>query len=448
MTDMPRPKQGSGHMCLFAERIALLGNESAFKIGQDILRVESSGRSVIKLNLGEPDFNSADNINQTAIDHILAGNSHYVDPQGLLPLRESIAARLSETREIKAEANRVVVTSGGKPPIGYSMLTYVDPGDEVIYPNPGFPIYESWINFVQALPRPLNLLEEKDFRIDLNELEQLVNRKTKLIILNSPSNPTGGVLTRDDLAQLSKILKAKAHPEFRILSDEVYEEILFDNLTHRSVISQPGMTEHTVILNSHSKTFAMTGWRIGYALLPTRMEAEAFKQWNINTSSCTPPFIQMAAKEALDNPENRKIVAAMRNKFQERRDIVIEALNRIEGVRCVKPTGAFYAFPNIEGVCRRLGAIDYWREKIEQDTKVPSPATLFQLFTLYRHGVATLDRNSFGTIDSQGQHFLRISLASDLASLTEGVRRLAAAASDQIGFQEFLSDWRKIVGDE
>jgi aspartate/methionine/tyrosine aminotransferase len=191
----------------------------------------------------------------------------------------------------------------------------------------------------------------------------------------------------------------------------------------------------------------MTGWRVGYAFLPTGDEAGTFKRWNINTYSCTPPFIQMAAREALENPENRKIVAAMRNTFQERRNAVIEALNRIEGFSCAMPAGAFYAFPNIEGACRHLGAIDYRRENEDRETGTPPPSALFQLFALYRHGVATLDRDSFGTIDSRGQHYLRISLASDMSDLMEGVRRLAAAASDRTGFQDFMSSWREIVND-
>jgi aspartate/methionine/tyrosine aminotransferase len=431
-------------MSLYAERMARLGNESAFKVGEDIRRVEAKGKTVIKLNLGEPDFNSADNINRAAINNILSGNSHYVDPQGILPFRESIAHNLAERRGICSSPERVVVVSGGKPPIGYSLLTYVNPGDEVIYPNPGFPIYESWIKFVQAKPMPLNLIEERDFRFDLAELERLVTKRTKLVIINSPSNPTGGVLTWGDLAQIAEILKAKAHPEFRVLSDEVYEEIVFDNQAHLSIISQPGMEDHTIILNSHSKTFAMTGWRVGYALLPTEEEAQVFKKWNINTFSCTPPFIQMAAKEALDNPENQVIVAAMRDTFQKRRDVIVEELNQIQGIKCVKPAGAFYAFPNIEGVCRDLGALDYWAENNKQGVKVPPPSTLFQLFALYYHGVATLDRTSFGTIDSQGQHYLRISLACDLETLNEGVRRLKAATADMEGFKEFLDIREKI----
>ncbi len=425
-------------MGVFSQRMNVLGTENAFKLGRDIQKVESGGQDVVKLNLGEPDFDSAENINQAAIAEIQAGNSHYVDPRGLLPLRRSIAGHIEHTRGVSVDPERVVVTSGGKPPIGYSILTYVDPGDEVIYPNPGFPIYESWIDLVGGVPRPLELKEEKDFRFDASDLESLVTDRTKLIIINSPSNPTGGVLTREDLRQVAEILQRKAHPDFRVLSDEVYEEIVFDGLSHESIVSEPGMAGRTVIMNSHSKTFAMTGWRLGYALLPTVEEADAFFQWNVNLYSCTPPFIQMAAKAALDNPENQGIVRSMRKTFQERRDAVVAALNRIEGLRCVQPKGAFYAFPNIEGICRRLGIPDASARLQADDQRGLQPSTLFQMFALYKHGVATLDRTAFGTRDTEGRHYLRISLASDLASLQEGVRRLEAAAKDEQGFAEFM----------
>jgi aspartate/methionine/tyrosine aminotransferase len=268
----------------------------------------------------------------------------------------------------------------------------------------------------------------------------LVNEKTKLVIINSPSNPTGGVLTKEDLEETSSLLRDKAHPEFRVLSDEVYEEILFDGIKHESILSEPGMAERTILLNCHSKTFAMTGWRVGYAVLPSVEEADVFFQWNVNTYSCTPPFIQMAAKEALDNPLLKDSVAFMRQKFQQRRDVIIEALNRIDGFNCVSPQGAFYAFPNISGACQRLGILDYYREMKEKNRETAQPATLFQKFALYRHGVATLDRAAFGSINAEGQHFLRVSLASDLESLKEGVRRLEAASRDKDGMAEFIDN--------
>jgi aspartate aminotransferase len=422
----------------FAKRLGRLGTENAFKVGEDIKRVEDAGKDVVKLNLGEPDYDSAENINRVANEQINAGNSHYTDPQGVLPLRESIAKDLAKSRRVEVDPARIVVTSGGKPPISYSMMSYVDPGDEVIYPNPGFPIYESWVKFMNAVPRPLNLVEQKGFSFDLSDVEALVNRKTKLVIINSPSNPTGGVISKDDLAGLARLLLDKAHPQFRVLSDEVYDHILFDGHRHHSILCEPGMAEHTILLNSLSKTYAMTGWRIGYAVLPTKAEAMCFKQLNINIYSCTPPFIQMAAKQAIDDVENQRIAAGMTRQFQERRDVVIKALNQIRGFSCINPLGAFYAFPNISQACSELGIMEYCQSQAG-NPKAPMPSTIFQMFALYEHGVATLDRAAFGGVDCQGQHYLRISLASDIGTLEKGVERLDAAVNDQSGIQSFMN---------
>ncbi|MDJ0783210.1 MAG: aminotransferase class I/II-fold pyridoxal phosphate-dependent enzyme [Desulfosarcinaceae bacterium] len=432
-------------MTLTAKRMLLLGSENAFKVGDDIRRAEALGTSVIKLNLGEPDFDSAPNINQAACQAIAAGDAHYCDPQGLLSLRRSIAASVFKSRGVRVDPDQVVVTCGGKPPIGYSVLTYVDPGDEVIYPNPGFPIYESWIKFVEAIPRPMMLKEERSFRLDLDDLAPLISENTKLIILNSPSNPTGGVLTKDDLVAIATLLKERAHPQFRILSDEVYEKILFDGRRHESILSLPEMRAHTILLNSHSKTYAMTGWRVGYAVLPSVEEAQIFRQWNINTYSCVPPFIQRAAQQAIDDAQNDEIVSKMTAEFERRRDRVIDALNEIPGVRCVKPAGAFYAFPNIAGVIRHLDIMERYEALLRPGCQPVDPSTMFQLFALYRHGVATLDRAAFGINGSFGQHYLRISLASDTATLMTGVRRLAAAAVDREGWLRFAREESQLL---
>jgi len=426
-----------------ADRVKNLGDESAFKVGDDIRKCEAKGLSVVRLNIGEPDFDSAPNINRVAIQNIEDGNSHYIDPQGILSFRGSIARVMAETRNIQLPPDHIVVTSGGKPVIGYSMIAYVNPGDEVIYPSPGFPIYESWITFLGAVPVPVYLKEEKDFRFDATDLEPLVTSKTKLLIINSPSNPTGCVLTREDLSGIASLLAQKADPNFRILSDEVYDEIVFDGLRHESMLSVPGMDRHTILLNSLSKSFAMTGWRLGYAVLPTVEEAMLFRQLNINTYSCTPPFIQMAGKAALDNKENKTIVSAMRREFQTRRDVMIEALNRIDGICCVKPAGAFYAYPNITGVCEKLGILSAYEEKARNLKDIASPSTLFQLFALYVHGVATLDRSSFGQIGCENSHYLRLSMASDMETLKEGIGRLADASADVDGFQDFMNRWLK-----
>ncbi|MBW2059562.1 MAG: pyridoxal phosphate-dependent aminotransferase [Deltaproteobacteria bacterium] len=427
-------------MNLYADRIQNLGTENAFKIGDDIRRCEQQGMKVVKLNLGEPDFNSAENINQVAIENIRAGNSHYTDPQGILPLRESICRHLLKTRGITVDPRQVVVTTGAKPPISYTMMTYVNPGDEVIYPSPGFPIYESWVTFVGAVPVPLHLEEDKGFRFDAADLERLISPRTKILIINSPSNPTGGVLTGEDLAGIARVVKDRADPNIRIYSDEVYEDIIFDGKEHESIVSIPDMANNTILESGHSKSFAMTGWRLGYAVLPTVEEAMVFRQLNINLISCTPPFIQEAGREALDNEENRRIIAAMVAEFEKRRDVVVEALNRIEGIHCNKPEGAFYVFPNIGGVCADLGIIDAYEKLPPETKKRTSPSTMFQMFALYRHGVATMDRRSFGVVGSEGKHYLRLSTATDIESLKEGVRRIEAAAKDKKGFEGFIKE--------
>jgi aspartate/methionine/tyrosine aminotransferase len=426
-------------MSVFADRVNSLGTENAFKIGDDIRRCEQKGMKVVKLNLGEPDFNSADNINRVAIKNIEAGNSHYTDPQGIIALRETIARQVSRTRGIEVDPRQVVVTSGAKPPISYTMMSYVNPGDEVIYPSPGFPIYESWVTFVGAKAVPLHLEEEKGFRFDAGDIERLLTRKTKVLIVNSPSNPTGGVLTLDDLRDIAKVIRDKASPDIRIYSDEVYEDIVFDGKKHQSIVSQPGMREKTVMVSGHSKSYAMTGWRLGYAVLPSVEEAMTFRQLNINIISCTPPFIQEAGKQALDGNENRPIVASMAAEFQKRRDVVVSMLNAIDGIHCNKPEGAFYVFPNIAGACKTLGVIDAFESLDVQTKKRTSPSTMFQMFALYEHGVATMDRRSFGVIGSEGKHFLRLSTATSMELLKEGVRRIEAASKDREGFARFVA---------
>ena len=425
-------------MNVYADRVRTLGTENAFKIGDDIRRCEAAGVGVIKLNLGEPDFNSAENINEVAIRNIRDGNAHYTDPQGILPLRESIARQVTETRGLQVDPQQIVVTTGAKPPISYTMMTYVDPGDEVIYPSPGFPIYESWVTFVGAVPVPLHLEESKGFRFDAADLERLITPKTKVLMISSPSNPTGGVLTGQDLQDIARVIHERADPSIRIYSDEIYEHIIFDRKEHESILSIPGMAKNTVLVSGHSKSYAMTGWRLGYAVLPTVEEAMIFRQLNINIISCTPPFIQEAGKEALDNEKNKGIIASMVREFERRRDVVVESLNRIQGIHCNKPEGAFYVFPNIGGVCEDLGITKAY-EKLPPDTKArTSPSTLFQMFALYHHGVATMDRRSFGVIGSEGKHYLRLSTAAEMDSLKEGVRRIEAASQDRAGSEAFM----------
>lgn len=423
---------------LYAERINRLGTENAFRIGAEIRKAEAAGVKVIKLNLGEPDFVSAPPINECAKREIDAGNSHYCDPQGLLPLRETLARQVSETRGFPVDPETVVVTPGAKPPIFYTMMAYVDPGDEVIYPSPGFPIYESCVMFANAKPVPLHLEESRGFRFTAGDIERLITAKTKVIVLNSPSNPTGGVLTRQDLEEIAEVVRAKCDESVRIYSDEVYEYIIFEGAKHFSIAQCAGMRPRTVLVSGHSKTFAMTGWRLGYAVLPSRDEAEVFKNLNVNIISCMPPFIQLAGREAYENPALRPIVADMVRQFEDRRNQVVAALNAIPGFTCAKPMGAFYVFPNIEGACRTLGVLDAYESIAPEKRPKTSPSALFQRFALFRHGVATVDRNSFGRVGAEGRHYVRLSTATDMNSLMEGVRRLAAAAADPRGFGEFF----------
>jgi aspartate/methionine/tyrosine aminotransferase len=427
-------------MGLIADRMATLGTENAFKIGEDIARAEKRGRDVIRFTLGEPDFDSAPHINDVAIDQIRSGNTHYTDPAGTLSFRRAVAAHLSRTRGLDVDPDRVIALPGAKPAIPYTLLTYVNPGDEVIYPSPGFPIYESMVTFCGARPVPLPLQEERGFAFAPEDLEARITSRTKLVILCSPSNPTGGVLSRELLEALADVIRRKCHPEARVYSDEIYEQITYDGFQHHSIASLPGMAERTVVSSGHSKSYAMTGWRIGFAVLPTLEEARLFKQININIVSCVPPFIQEAAREAYENPKTGEVVAHMVSEFKARRDYVVPALNDIAGVHCNKPLGAFYVFPNVGGLSRSLGILDFYDQLSSEKAVRTSPATLLMRFLVYYHGVALVDRRSFGVIGSEGQHFVRLSIATDLDSLRRGIERIRNAARDEAGFSAFTRD--------
>ncbi|MGK5081787.1 aminotransferase class I/II-fold pyridoxal phosphate-dependent enzyme [Bdellovibrionota bacterium FG-1] len=428
-----------------ANRMKLLGSENAFKVGDDIKRCEALGTKVIRFNLGEPDFDSAEHINRVAIEHIQKGNSHYCPPAGLEGLRKAIARQVAETRGIPIDPERIIVTTGAKPPIGYALMTYVNPGDEVIYPSPGFPIYESWITFMGAKAVPLHLDEKKGFSFSAADLKKLITKKTKLIFLNSPSNPTGGVLTKEEIDEIAEVILKHCHKNVRVYSDEVYEHILFDGMKHASIASAKGMAERTIIVSGHSKSFAMTGWRLGYAILPTDEEAAIFKNLNINNYSCTPPFIQEAGREAIENIKSHAVIQQMVGEFQKRRNVVVDALNAIPGVTCAMPKGAFYAFPNIAGVCESLGVHALYKKLPRALQAKTSPSTLFQKFLLYRYGVATMDRRSFGQIGSKNKHYLRISTATDLALLREGIQRIGQASKDRKGFASFIKEGKHYV---
>ncbi len=427
-------------MPLYARRLDDLGVEGSFTFGEDIARCAARGRDVVRLTIGEPDFDSAPHINEAGIGEIRRGNTHYSDPQGVLPLRRAIAAYLERTRGIPADADRVVVLPGAKPSISLTLQTYVDPGDEVIYPSPGFAIYESWTTFVRGMPVPLRLREERDFTFSADDLAALITPKTKLIMLCSPSNPTGGVLPASLLAEVAAVIRERCRPDVRVYSDEIYEHILFDGARHASIASQPGMAERTILASGHSKGFAMTGWRLGYALLPTADEAQTFKRQVIQTTSCVPPFTQEAGRVALESAASYEAIDRMVAEFARRRDWVVPALNAMPGVQCRRPQGAFYVFPNIAGLCERLGVLDAYAALEPERRRRTSPSRLFQLFALYHHGVAVLHRESFGTRGAEGEHYVRLSIATSLDRLREGVARLAAAGDDREGFARFMRE--------
>ena len=431
-------------MALLSRRVQQIGTENAFKIGPYINEVAATGRKVIRCNLGEPDFPLAPYIREEVKRQLDADNTHYVDPQGILPLREAIAAEMGARRGLELSPDRVVVFPGGKPPIGFSQQVYCDPGDEVIYPSPGFPIYESFTGYLGLKPVPLHLDEDKGFAFNGDDLAPLITPRTKLIILNFPSNPTGGVASKAQLESIADVILSRAPADVRIYSDEIYENILFDGSRHFSIASLPGMAERTVIASGASKSYSWTGGRIGWAVLPTAQEALAFKTLNINYFSCVAGYNQMGARTAIVSPESPPTIERMVRAFQQRRDHVVAALNSIEGIRCQMPKGAFYVFPNIAGLCERLGALELYETLPPEVKPLSSPSTLVQMFLLFRYGVAVLDRRAFGAIGAEGRHFLRISVATALEDLELGMERIGEASGDRDGFAEFVREGRRL----
>ena len=425
-------------MGLYSKKSERIDTENAFKIGPQIRSIEEQGKKVIKCNLGEPDFPVPEFIKEEVKRQLDLDNTHYCDPQGIPSLRKAIAKQLSETRRIQATPDRIVVFPGAKPPIGLCQQTYCDPGDEVIYPSPGFPIYESFIRYIEARPVPIHLREEKNFTLSGEDIQSLLTKKTKMIFLNFPSNPTGGVASPEQLRDIADVIQRRGSEEIRIFSDEVYEDILFDGAKHHSIISCPGMEKVTILVSGASKSFSWTGGRIGWALFPTVEEAEVFRNLNINYFSCVPPYNQEGARLALESPLSQNAIRSMVNTFQERRGIVIDGLNRIKGIRCQKPKGAFYVFPNISEVCENLGIMEAFQSLPPDLQKKTSPSTLFQMFLLFEYQVATMDRKSFGRIGAENFHYLRLSFATDTDSLKEGLRRLSIASQDKKGFGQFF----------
>ena len=325
-----------------AARMGRLGTETAFEVLAKAKRLEAEGMDVIHLEIGEPDFDTPANIRRAASEALNQGYTHYGPSPGLTEVRERIALETSETRGISVTGDNVVITPGAKPIMFFTMLTLVDEGDEVLYPNPGFPIYESMIRFVGGVPVPMKLLASRDFDVDLDEVASQITPKTKLMIINSPNNPCGSIIAKEGLKALADL--AMEH-DITVLSDEVYRRILYEG-EHHSIASFPGMKERTIILDGFSKTYAMTGWRIGYGVMPLEL-VEPISRLSTNSVSCTASFTQRAVLEAMDGPQDDAY--AIVAEFRKRRDIIVNGLNRIPGIHCPMPKGAFYIFPSIEG---------------------------------------------------------------------------------------------------
>jgi aspartate/methionine/tyrosine aminotransferase len=380
-----------------AERMTRLGTESAFEVLARARALERGGRDVVHLEIGEPDFDTPAHIKEAAKRALDSGATHYGPSAGLPELREAIARDVSATRGIPVSTEEVVVTPGAKPIMFFTILALVGPGDEVVYPNPGFPIYESVINFAGGVPVPIPLREESGFGFDLDLFERSVGRRTRLIILNSPQNPTGGVLAREEIERVAEIARRFRTP---VLSDEIYKSFLYEG-EFVSIASLPGMKELTIILDGFSKAYAMTGWRLGYGVMPQPL-AEHLTRLMVNSASCTATFVQRAGIAALEGDQGP--VKLMVAEFKRRRDLIVDGLNKLPGVSCLSPRGAFYVFPNVSALRRPSGAI----------------ADLL----LNEAGVAVLSGSAFGRY---GEGYLRLSYANSEENLSKALARMAPA---------------------
>jgi len=382
-----------------AKRMARLGTETAFRVLAKAQALEAKGIDVVHLEIGEPDFDTPKNISDAAAKALGEGYTHYCNSQGIVPLRTEIAKEIGRTRGVTIDPNRVVVTPGAKPIMFYSILALLEEGDEAVYPNPAFPIYESMINFTGAKPVPIPLREELDFRFDIDELRSKITPHTKLIIINSPQNPTGGVLELDDIRAIADI--AQEH-DIIVLSDEVYEHIIYEGEPH-SIASLPGMLDRTILLNGFSKTYAMTGWRLGYAVMPPEL-VDSIVGLIVNSVSCTATFIQHAGIEGLTGPQDS--IASMVAEFKKRRDLIVDGLNAIPGISCRRPKGAFYVFPNI----KKLG-ID---------------SSQLANYLLNEAGVAALSGTDFG---KYGEGYLRLSYATSMENIKKALKKIEMAVA-------------------
>ncbi|MGB8969872.1 MAG: pyridoxal phosphate-dependent aminotransferase [Candidatus Sulfotelmatobacter sp.] len=386
--------QSTQYELQLARRMSRLGTETAFEVLNKARALERQGKSIIHLEIGEPDFDTPANVIEAGVDALHKGWTHYGPSAGLPELRQTIAEYVSRTRSVKVAPEEVVVVPGGKPIIFFTILALIDEGDEVIYPNPGFPIYESMIHYVGGKAVPIHLREERDFSLDVDELAALITDRTRLIILNSPQNPTGGVMQRKDVEQVAQIIGDR---NVMVLSDEIYSRLLFEG-EHFSIMSVPGMQERTILLDGFSKTYAMTGWRMGYGVMRPDL-ATHITRLSTNSTSCTASFTQIAGIEALRGDQSS--VDEMCAEFKRRRDVFVAGLNKIKGFSCRLPKGAFYVFPNIT----KTG----WKSKPLADA------------LLEQAGIAALSGTAFGEF---GEGYLRFSVANSLENLQQALDRL------------------------
>jgi aspartate/methionine/tyrosine aminotransferase len=384
------------HELVLAKRMSRLGTETAFEVLSKAKALERQGRSIVHLEIGEPDFDTPENVIEAAVIALRNGWTHYGPSAGLPELRQTIADYVSRTRGVTVTPEEVVVVPGGKPVMFFAMLALIDEGDEVIYPNPGFPIYESMINYVGGKAVPIQLREERNFAMDVNELPGLITDRTKLIILNSPQNPTGGVLDRREIEQVARLIEER---NIMVLSDEIYSRLLFEG-EHFSILSVPGMQERTILLDGFSKTYAMTGWRMGYGVMRPDLAVQMTRLMT-NSNSCTASFTQMAGIEALRG--DQQPVEKMCAEFKRRSEAFVQGLNKIKGFSCKQPKGAFYVFPNITATG--------WKSKPLADA------------LLEQAGVAALSGTAFGEF---GEGYLRFSVANSMENLQLALERIDA----------------------
>ena len=382
-----------------AEKMSRLGTESAFEVLARAKALEKRGKNIIHLEIGEPDFPTPVHVVDAAKRALDEGWTKYGPTPGLPEFRELIAAYVSRTRGIQVDAENVCVVPGGKPIMFFSMVALLEAGDEVIYPDPGFTIYESIIRFLGARPIPVPLVESRGFSFDLDALRDGLSGKTRMVVLNSPANPTGGVIPKEDLGRIADMLRDR---DLIILSDEIYSRIWYE-AEPSSITGFEGMTEKTIILDGFSKTYAMTGWRLGYGVMPHWL-ADAVNKLTVNSNSCTASFTQRAGMAALEGPQDG--VAAMVAEFRRRRDAMVNGLNQIPGFRCALPAGAFYAFPNING------------------TGMSSKE--LANFLLNEAGVACLWGTAFG---NYGDGYLRFSYANSLQNILEAISRIGRVSA-------------------